>query len=73
MKSIMANLIKFGKSEDTPVAIIEKGATENQRVSVGTVATIAEIAKKEKIVPPAIIIIGDVVNLREEFKFLGMI
>ena len=66
---IVGDLISNGKCSDTPVAIIEKGATSDQRVTVGTLKTIVDIAKERKIVPPAITIIGEVVNLRETFKW----
>lgn len=66
---IVNDLVKNGKDPKTPVAIIEKGATANQRVTVGTLENIIEKAKERKIVPPAITIIGEVVNLRETFKW----
>lgn len=66
---IVSDLIKNGKEPSTPIAIIEKGATAEQRVTVGTLETIVEVSKKIKIVPPAITIIGEVVNLRESFKW----
>ena len=67
---IVSDLVKNGKNPETPVAIIEKGATADQRVTVGTLENIIEKAKERKIVPPAITIIGEVVNLRETFKWL---
>lgn len=66
---IVSDLVKNGKNPETPVAIIEKGATADQRVTVGTLENIIEKAKERKIVPPAITIIGEVVNLRETFKW----
>lgn len=66
---IVSDLVKNGKDPKTPVAIIEKGATADQRVTVGTLENIVEKAKERKIVPPAITIIGEVVNLRETFKW----
>lgn len=66
---ITGDLIKYGKNPKTPIAIIEKGTTTNQRVTTGTLETIVDIAEKSKIVPPAITIIGDVVNLREDFQW----
>ena len=66
---ITGDLIKNGKNPKTPVAVIEKGTSENQRVTVGTLEDIVEKAKSEKIVPPAITIIGDVVNMRGTFKW----
>ena len=66
---IVSDLVKNGKDPKIPVAIIEKGATADQRVTVGTLENIIEKAKERKIVPPAITIIGEVVNLRETFKW----
>jgi len=66
---IAGDLIKYGKSPKTPVAIIEKGSTTKQRIVEGKLEEIVEIARKEKVVPPAIIIIGEVVNLRSEFNW----
>ena len=66
---IVSDLIVNGKDPKTPIAIIEKGATAEQRVTTGTLDSIVEIAKEKKIVPPAITIIGEVVNLRDAFKW----
>lgn len=52
------------RKEDTPVAIIESGASDKQRMVTGTLANIVETAEREKIKPPAIIVIGDVVKLK---------
>jgi uroporphyrin-III C-methyltransferase len=61
-------LIKHGKDPTTPVAVIERGTRTDQRVTVGTLATIANLAKDREVKAPAIIIVGDVVNLH---KILG--
>lgn len=52
------------RQKETPVAIIESGASDRQRVVIGTLANIVEKAKKAGIKPPAIIVIGDVVKLK---------
>jgi uroporphyrin-III C-methyltransferase len=54
-----------GKSPDTPVAIIERGATKDERVTVGTLGTIVALAEERKVEAPAVIVIGEVVRLRE--------
>jgi uroporphyrin-III C-methyltransferase len=59
-------LMKHGKSPDTPVAIIEKGCTKEQRVVTGRLRNIADIVEKEGVKAPAVIVIGNVVNLREK-------
>jgi uroporphyrin-III C-methyltransferase len=57
-------LTKFGKPPETPAAIIENGTTPQQKVIRGTLATIVEKAEKEGIKAPAVIVVGDVVNVR---------
>ncbi|PJF38462.1 MAG: hypothetical protein CUN54_10810 [Phototrophicales bacterium] len=53
-------------NSETPAAIIEWGATTEQRVITGTIAELPELARANHIEPPATIIIGDVVCLRDE-------
>lgn len=66
---IVEDLITNGKDPKTPIAIIEKGATADQRVTTGTLENIVQISKEKKVFPPAITIIGEVVNLRDNFKW----
>ena len=61
---IIEQLIKFKKNPDTPVAVIQWGTTSRQKTWVGTLNTIVDIAAKEKIQPPTLTIIGEVVNLK---------
>jgi uroporphyrin-III C-methyltransferase len=56
-------LIRNGKAGSTMVAVIERGLRKDRRVTTGSLATIAEVAKKKGIQPPAVIVIGDVVTL----------
>jgi uroporphyrin-III C-methyltransferase len=56
-------LTRNGKAENTLVAIIERGLRKDRRVTIGTLATIADSARKTGIKPPAVIVIGDVVKL----------
>lgn len=48
---------------DTPVAIVEAAGCPNQRTVVGTMMTIADIAKRHNVQPPSTIVVGDVVNV----------
>ena len=66
---IVEKLIKFGKDPQTPIAVIQWGTTARQKTWKGTLATIVEIASKEKILPPALTIIGEVVNLKPEMEW----
>ncbi|WP_456475054.1 uroporphyrinogen-III C-methyltransferase [Candidatus Pyrohabitans sp.] len=56
------------RAPETPVAIIEKGTLDEQRVITGTLADIIERAKEAKLRPPAITVIGEVVRLREALR-----
>jgi uroporphyrin-III C-methyltransferase len=69
LRRISTRLIKAGMSKDTDVAIIENGATSKQRAVTGTLENIIDISKKAEIKPPAIIIIGRVVSLREKISW----
>jgi len=61
-------LLRGGKDRNTPVAIIENATTARQRVVEGKLSNIVQIARKERITAPAVIIIGDVVSLRGLLK-----
>jgi uroporphyrin-III C-methyltransferase len=60
-----AALVAGGRPESTPVAIIEDGFGPRQRVTTGTLGTIAGIAALADVRPPAVTVVGDVVNLYE--------
>jgi uroporphyrinogen III methyltransferase/synthase len=66
---ISKQLIKFGKSQDTPVALIRWGTTIKQQTLVGTLATIAKQVEETNFKPPAIILVGEVVTLREKLQW----
>ena len=67
MSEIVQQLIAHGRPSDTPVAVIREGTTQNQFVVTGTLADIVE--KAEGIRPPAVLIVGEVVNLREQIDW----
>ncbi|MBI2560003.1 MAG: uroporphyrinogen-III C-methyltransferase, partial [Planctomycetes bacterium] len=67
LPKIVENLIKYGRSKDTPVAVIRWGTTPEQQTVVGT---LEDIVKKTKdLMPPAITIVGEVVKLREQLNW----
>ncbi|MCX7915712.1 MAG: uroporphyrinogen-III C-methyltransferase [Verrucomicrobiae bacterium] len=63
--AIASELMRHGLAADTPVAMVQDATLPRQRVVTGTLATIAEVAEREQIRPPAITVVGDVVRLRE--------
>ena len=66
---IAATLVSHGKAAATPVAMVRWGTTGRQQSIHGTLATIGEIAAKEQIGPPTVVVIGEVVKLREELNW----
>lgn len=66
---ISKQLIAHGRNADTPVAIIERGTTEKQRTITGTLETIVDVAAQEKIENPAMILVGQVVQLRDKIQW----
>ena len=69
LEKIVENLVENGKKLDTPVAIIKDGTTSKQKTYTGTLGTIVEIVKENNVKSPVIIIIGEVVNLREKMQW----
>lgn len=61
----VGELMKYGKDPSTPVALVERGTRPDQRVTIGTLETIAVLAKERGVKAPAITIIGGVVNVQE--------
>ncbi len=68
---IHKELVAHGLKDATPAALVEQGTTENQRVHVGTLATLADIVEREKVKAPTLIIVGDVVTLHEKLKWFN--
>lgn len=66
---ISNKLIEFGRDPETPVALIRWGTRPEQETLVGTLNTISEQVKQANFQPPAIIIIGEVVRLRDQLKW----
>ncbi len=62
-------LIDFGRSPDTPVAVVRWASTPRQHSVLGTLATIADQVHQEGIKPPALVIIGEVVELRKTINW----
>jgi len=64
IQQITATLIAYGRPPDTAVAVVSRGTTGRQKTLVGTLDTIAELARRRGIAPPAVTVIGEVVSLR---------
>ncbi|GAB4361226.1 MAG: siroheme synthase CysG [Gammaproteobacteria bacterium] len=66
---ICEQLKAHGLRGETPVALVQKGTTPEQRVFVGTLDTMPEVVKDQEIKPPSLIIVGEVVRLRDKLAW----
>ena len=66
---ITEQLMKYNRHPNTPVALIHWGTTEHQKTITGTLETIVDIAQKEEIQNPSMILVGEVVKMRERIAW----
>lgn len=66
---IREQLIKYGRSPQTPVALVRWGTTVQQETLVGTLEDIVEKREAAGLTNPAIIVVGEVVKLREKLQW----
>ncbi len=71
LPDICDQLLKHGMSSSTPVAVIQQGTTQTQKVVVGNLNKIADLAVEKEIQAPTIIIIGEVVKLQESLSWFN--
>jgi uroporphyrin-III C-methyltransferase len=62
-------LIAHGLPADWPAAIVQQGTTRNQRTVTGTLATLPELATAAHLKAPTLIIVGEVVRLKEKLSW----
>lgn len=66
---ICQQLIAHGRAAATPVALIQQGTTSHQRVLTGTLANLPARVASEQVQAPTLIIVGEVVQLREKLAW----
>jgi uroporphyrinogen III methyltransferase/synthase len=69
LRNIVDNLVSHGRDPETPVALIQWGTRTDQRVVTGTLKDIVPKVKEAGLGPPAIIVVGEVVRLREKLNW----
>jgi siroheme synthase len=69
LQEIAMDLMANGRAADTPVAIIRWGSYEGQETLTGTLRSIGLLAQEEGVRAPAVIVIGEVVRLRDRLKW----
>lgn len=71
LPEICQQLQLIGRSPDTPVALVEHGTRDSQRVLVGNLKTMPAVLEKENPAAPTLIIVGDVVRLHGDLSWFG--
>lgn len=66
---IVRELIAHGAAPELPVALVQQGTTQMQRVYSGTLASIMEVVENDPPKPPTLIIVGEVVKLRDKLSW----
>jgi uroporphyrinogen III methyltransferase/synthase len=69
LPQIVERVLAAGKSPATPVALVRWGSRSHQQTITGTLSNIVEKVKVADFKPPAVIVIGEVVNLREKLSW----
>ncbi len=71
LQFLSQQFIERGADPQTPAAIIDNGTRANQRVAVGTIADLHQIAVQQAMTGPSMIIIGEVVRLRDKLRWFS--
>ncbi|HTZ00164.1 MAG TPA: siroheme synthase, partial [Rhodocyclaceae bacterium] len=66
---LCAKLIEHGLPPDWPAAIVQQGTTPHQRTVAGTLATLPQLAEAAQLKAPTLIIVGEVVKLRDKLAW----
>lgn len=69
LPEIVSKLIEFGRPPDTSVAVIKEGTRPEQKTVVGSLMDIMAKVKDNHLTPPAIIVVGEVVRLRDKLRW----
>jgi uroporphyrinogen III methyltransferase / synthase len=69
LPEIVQKLIRHGQTPQTPVAVTRWGTKPEQRTVVGILGDIVEKVRAEGLKPPVLIIVGEVVKLREQLNW----
>jgi uroporphyrin-III C-methyltransferase len=73
LSAIAKQLVACGRALETPVAVVRWGTYEGQQTVTGTLSNIAEVAERSGMRSPAVIVVGEVVRLRERIAWFEAI
>ena len=71
LAQICAQLIAHGREPDTPIALIQKGTTADQKTLIATLSSMPALADNQKLQAPTLIIVGEVVNLHHQLNWFN--
>lgn len=66
---ICEQLVRHGRSADTPAALVQQGTTRNQRVFTGTLGNLPQLVAEHEVHAPTLVIVGEVVKLRDQLAW----
>ncbi len=69
LADICSGLIEAGMDPDIPAAVLEKGTTAQQHRISATLGTLADVCSKTEVMTPAIIVVGQVCSLADDFAW----
>lgn len=69
LESLCRTLVRLGKPETTPAAVIEAGTLARQRTAAGTLGDLPGLVRERGLGPPALLVVGDVVARRTELAW----
>ncbi|WP_028648741.1 uroporphyrinogen-III C-methyltransferase [Nocardiopsis sp. CNT312] len=70
LEAIAEALVRYGRSADTPAAVVQEATLPGQRTVTGTLTDIADSARSARVRPPAVVIIGEVVKTARDLDIL---
>jgi siroheme synthase len=62
VRAIARALVDGGRAADTPAAVVENASLPSMRVVRGTLTDIADVVDREGVLPPAVVVVGEVVS-----------
>ena len=69
LEEIVTRLLASGRSKSTPTAVVRWGSTPRQQVVIGNLENIATLVRDQDLRPPAIVVVGDVVQLADKLRW----
>jgi uroporphyrin-III C-methyltransferase/precorrin-2 dehydrogenase/sirohydrochlorin ferrochelatase len=71
VKTLCTKLVEHGLAAETPIALVQKATTRQQKVLIGSLDSLPGQVDKTRIRPPTLIIVGEVVRLHEKLAWFG--